>query len=118
MSDKFEVMVDSLLDYYKIIVVNKQQENVWFKADSYDFVSLHKFLQFVLDSCSHPDEYTIMAEDWELDMPIYCALTGMYKRSFDERLHDRLTGTIPSVIIHDPVTGESSISKRKVGEKD
>ena len=112
----FDDVVQSNLAQYKILVVNIKQENIWFKSDTMDFVALHKFVQYVLDSCSAPETYVIVTDAWELALPIYCGICGMYKRSFDQKIKDELTGTIPAVIIHDPITDDFSISKRKEGK--
>lgn len=78
-----------------LLVIRKDQKNIWFKSADDNYLELHKFVQFTLDSCTDPGGYTIVGNSFEIGLMKYVELTGMHKRSFEESRKNILTGSVP-----------------------
>lgn len=81
-----------------LLVIREDQKNIWFKSADDNYVELHQFVQYVLDSCSDPAGYTIVGNRFKMNLMKYVELTGMHKRSFEERIKHILTGSIPQSV--------------------
>lgn len=97
-----------------LLVIREDQKNIWFKSADDNYLALHQFVQYVLDSCSDPAGYTIVGNRFKKNLMKYSELTGMHKRSFEERMKDILTGTVPQTVTQHAIIidGFSEVQKK------
>lgn len=92
-----------------LLVIREDQKNIWFKSADDNYLELHRFVQYALDSCSDPAGYLIVGDRFKMGLMNYAELTGMHKRSFDERMKHILTGSIPQKVTQQAIINDMGV---------